>query len=906
MDSIYYTGMRMSVLYIKEQGACVKKSGERLKVEKAREIAMYAMRDKVVQQSVAAELGKLYEESFPDSACAYRKGRSALHTLQKLEQFLENNRDCFYLKMDITGFFDHIDQEILEQILRKRIREEDVLEIIKETWKAKGLSEDGTVHSKEVGIYQGSGLAPVLSNIYLQEFDERMESRCAFYVRYSDDMLVLDKQREALEEILAYSRECLAAQGLLLKEEKTALGEMSEGFEFLGHRFDAAGKSIPVKAEAGLKERLETMWIEQMHWPLEEKLKKGAEILGGWEQYFREEREIGSMIEYAVVVYMTKNRSQEAFQKLQRERTRFRNDFLDIHKYLVQIWKACGNQELELLEYEQMHGLHELDLDVAISEQAAAQEQILGHYREMGVLAKEEHYKDLIQAYADLSCYEKASALTEECQRFLSKGSSRFPPTLSLANAIQGEVLLDENQLMNYMELFAGREDLYAEEALQADGKCMFTPIMEPLTEKVIRNHLKGVTTICTYVQRANNTAKYLILDIDISKSILLQMEEGTKEFELYLEQAGEYALAIQQEVKRLGLTAYVEQSGFRGFHVWVFFSEWIPTRYVNLLSGLIEDRTNVYKKEGINLEIFPNKTRIRANKFGQAIRLPLGIHMRSGKRSRFMDESAAWVEDYGDFLGAVIRHSCAEVKRILGTCLSKTVQMQQARVVDADLTDFGELAQEVRVVLEKCTLTRYLCQKARKTGYLSHFERLTVLYIFGHLGEEGKEFVHTVMRFTLNYQYQITERFIQKLPEKPISCLKLREQYKQVTAEYGCSCNFQRTKNCYPSPVLHAIQCAEVGEGSCITMPTSRTMTKEKEKTVYEEINAHKKAQELATQILELKKQKRKIDKSILNIEKELKRVFDSAQTDCLEIDMGLLIRRKKEEGEDEWVIEI
>ena len=121
--------------------------------------------------------------------------------------------------MDITGFFDHIDQEILEQILRKRIREEDVLEIIKETWKAKGLSEDGTVHSKEVGIYQGSGLAPVLSNIYLQEFDERMESRCAFYVRYSDDMLVLDKQREALEEILAYSRECLAEQGLLLKEE---------------------------------------------------------------------------------------------------------------------------------------------------------------------------------------------------------------------------------------------------------------------------------------------------------------------------------------------------------------------------------------------------------------------------------------------------------------------------------------------------------------------------------------------------------------------------------------------------------------------------------------------------------------------------------------------------------------
>mgnify|MGYP006074156915 FL=1 len=91
--------------------------------------------------------------------------------------------------------------------------------------------------------------------------------------------------------------------------------------------------------------------------------------------------------------------------------------------------------------------------------------------------------------------------------------------------------------------------------------------------------------------------------------------------------------------------------------------------------------------------------------------------------------------------------------------------------------------------------------------SYLSHFERLSVLYVFGHKGDEGKEFVHTVMGFTLNYQYSITQKFITKLPEKPVSCVKLREQYKLITAEYGCNCNFKRTKNCYPSPVLHAIK---------------------------------------------------------------------------------------------------
>lgn len=60
---------------------------------------------------------------------------------------------------------------------------------------------------------------------------------------------------------------------------------------------------------------------------------------------------------------------------------------------------------------------------------------------------------------------------------------------------------------------------------------------------------------------------------------------------------------------------------------------------------------------------------------------------------------------------------------------------------------------------------------KAATTGYLSHFERLSVLYVFGHMGDEGKEFVHTVMGFTLNYQYSITQKFITKLPEKPVLC---------------------------------------------------------------------------------------------------------------------------------------
>ena len=159
-------------------------------------------------------------------------------------------------------------------------------------------------------------------------------------------------------------------------------------------------------------------------------------------------------------------------------------------------------------------------------------------------------------------------------------------------------------------------------------------------------------------------------------------------------------------------------------------------------------------------------------------------------------------------------------------------------------------------------------------------------------------------MGFTLNYQYAVTDRFINRIPAKPISCLKLREQYKQITAEFGCSCNFRRTKNCYPSPVLHAIKSSgDVSDD--VTIPTSRSVSKEKEKEVVEELNIHIKVQELASRIIDMKKQKRRIDKSIQKTEAELEKIYDQAGIDCLEVEMGLLSRRKKEEGY-EWLIEI
>lgn len=94
---------------------------------------------------------------------------------------------------------------------------------------------------------------------------------------------------------------------------------------------------------------------------------------------------------------------------------------------------------------------------------------------------------------------------------------------------------------------------------------------------------------------------------------------------------------------------------------------------------------------------------------------------------------------------------------------------------------------------------------------------------------------------------------------------------------------------------IFHAIK-KNSEESSDITLPVSRHVSEEKKQAVY---------QELAEKIVEFRRQKKGIDKSIEKIEKELHAIFDNARIDCMEVSMGMLVRRKKGENY-EWVIEI
>lgn len=932
------------------------------KGEKARVIALYSMRDKVVQQSISQELAKLFEGRLSPRSYAYRNEKSALQAVEDITAAIRTRQYGAVLKLDITHFFDSIEWNLLKTRLSRVIREEDVLDLIRMNACTSMLDEvTGELTEKRKGIHQGSSIAPILSNIFMMDFDIALARPEYFYVRYSDDILILGKEKEKLIALSNEIRVRLEELHLEVNEAKTICCTLDEGVDFLGYHLNSSGKTIPAKAEDRLYDRLETMWLTNPTLGVQEKAAKALEIVGGWQQYYRDERKMQSIYEYVAFAFALKGR-REMQSRLREERLGLNNVCRDITEYLALMWKKQGVENLELLEYEQYYGLPEQN-------DAKINGRLLPLYRRQFVYETEETALELMQVYTDAREYENAQYWMEAAGKIRSRkerfavtiqtmqshhGNRQYPEcngSLPVSKASEGKTesvghrtakVDDSKNFPNYpenfqkedinvhleitertplliLETFAGRDDIYSTEVV-CGNQHRKTELQElPLTEEQIAEHLRGDQTIGTYVQRPNSTVKFIVWDIDISKQFILKYGNSGPEFDACLGHAYHKALEIQKILDNKGMHGYIEFSGYRGYHVWLFLSEWIPVRFANMFTDRIEEE--LVLEDDITVECFPNKVRIKAGRFGQILKIPCGIHVRSGKRSCFVDDDGEPVVDIDQFTETIAHYSLSAIRKMLSYTLStESVRSHLSEVETGEGGNAGYKAGDsakneleeafrsmppgVNEILIHCTLMQYLCLKAKRTGYLTHFERLSVLYVFGHVGEDGKEFVHDVMRQTMNYQYNVTQKFIDRLPEKPVSCVKLREQYRKVSAEVGCNCSFKRTKNCYPSPVLHAISLVKDGQ-DVITIPTSRTLSAEREKKVIEELNIHKKAQELAVRILELRKQKRSIEKSVRKVEKELEKVYDSIDANALEIEMGLLVRRKTEEGY-EWVIEI
>ncbi len=207
---------------------------------KLRPLGIPTVKDRIVQQAVKLIIEPVFEADFKDFSYGYRPNRSAKLASREVYRYL-NFGISGIIDMDISGFFEHVDHDMLISMVMERIADGYVIKLIRE-WLRAGVVFQGNTHYPDEGTPQGGVISPLLANIYLnmvdtywveQHYPQRMD---AHLVRYADDMVIICDPGDA-QGILDDIRKQLEMMHLSLNMEKTRITDAHDGFEFLSFRF---------------------------------------------------------------------------------------------------------------------------------------------------------------------------------------------------------------------------------------------------------------------------------------------------------------------------------------------------------------------------------------------------------------------------------------------------------------------------------------------------------------------------------------------------------------------------------------------------------------------------------------------------------------------------------------------
>jgi len=135
---------------------------------KKRPLGIPTADDKLVQAAVKILLEHVYEPVFSEQSHGFRRGRSCHTALTEIRRTWHGMK--WLVEVDIVGYYDNIDHDILLGLLRKRIDDDRLLQLIGRMLKA-GYLEDWKFHRTFSGAPQGGVISPILANVYLHELD---------------------------------------------------------------------------------------------------------------------------------------------------------------------------------------------------------------------------------------------------------------------------------------------------------------------------------------------------------------------------------------------------------------------------------------------------------------------------------------------------------------------------------------------------------------------------------------------------------------------------------------------------------------------------------------------------------------------------------------------------------------
>jgi len=267
--------------------------------------------DRIAQEVVKRYLEPIVEPIFHKDSYGYRPNRSAIDAIRTARQRCW--RQDWVLDIDVRGYFDSIDWELLLKAVRKQTDCAWVLLYIERWLKAPVQMEDGSVVPRVAGTPQGGVISPTLANLFLHyAFDEWMTRSYPIipFERYADDIICHCRSEDEARALWSALEVRFTACRLVLHPQKTKLiyckdanrhkDYLNQSFDFLGYRFQPRSAMwrgsqhgvsfLPAASPKALKAIRQTIRRWKLHGrsdkSLEDLAREFNPIIQGWINYY--------------------------------------------------------------------------------------------------------------------------------------------------------------------------------------------------------------------------------------------------------------------------------------------------------------------------------------------------------------------------------------------------------------------------------------------------------------------------------------------------------------------------------------------------------------------------------------------------------------------------------------------
>jgi len=267
---------------------------------KVRILSIPSIRDRVVQGALKLVLEPIFEADFQSGSYGYRPKRTAHEAVHRVAEAIVEGKTRI-IDLDLRAYFDSVQHSLLLEKVAKRVRDDDVMRLLKMMLKATG----------KVGVPQGGVISPLLSNLYLNEVDKMLEKAiettrykqhtAVQYARFADDMVILvdaHPQHDWLvKAVIKRLREELGKLRVEINEEKSRIVDLRKGgsFGFLGFEYrrvrSLKGAWRPqytpkMKNRTALLAKLGDIFRRYASQPVRGVIELITPILRGWVNYF--------------------------------------------------------------------------------------------------------------------------------------------------------------------------------------------------------------------------------------------------------------------------------------------------------------------------------------------------------------------------------------------------------------------------------------------------------------------------------------------------------------------------------------------------------------------------------------------------------------------------------------------